>query len=56
MMYVHGLADLGIWAAIKAIPFALALAAAAKFIADRKLQNRCAVLRCAVLRCDFFSH
>lgn len=40
-MYVQGLADLGIWAAIKAIPLALALAAAAKFVVDRRLQTRC---------------
>ena len=42
MMYVQGLADLGVWAAIKAIPLALALAGAAKFIVDRRLQTRCA--------------
>ncbi|PRW44489.1 small GTP-binding [Chlorella sorokiniana] len=40
MMYVHGLADLGIWAAIKAIPLALALAGVAKLIVDRRLQSR----------------
>lgn len=39
-MYVQGLADLGIWAAIKAIPLALALAAAAKLVVDRRLQTR----------------
>lgn len=40
MMFVHGRADLGVLAAIKAIPIALALAAAAKAIVDRGLQKR----------------
>lgn len=40
MMFIHGRADLGIGAALKAIPLALALAAAAKAVVDRRLQSR----------------
>ncbi|KAL4428473.1 hypothetical protein ABPG75_002562 [Micractinium tetrahymenae] len=40
MMFVHGRADLGVWAALKALPIAAALAAAAKVIVDRGLQKR----------------
>jgi hypothetical protein len=40
MMYLKGRAELGITAALKAIPIALAIAAAAKAIVDRGLQNR----------------
>lgn len=39
-MFVHGRADLGVWAAVKALPIAAALAAGAKFIVDRGLQKR----------------
>lgn len=39
-MFVHGRADLGVWAALKALPVAAALAAAAKLIVDRGLQKR----------------
>lgn len=40
MMYMNGRADLGVMAALKAIPFALALAAAAKTVVDRQLHKR----------------
>jgi hypothetical protein len=40
MMYVQGRADLGMGAALKAIPLALGLAVAAKALVDRQLQTR----------------
>ncbi len=40
MMWIQGRAELGVTAALKGIPLALALAAAAKAIVDRRLQQR----------------
>ncbi|KAL4439196.1 hypothetical protein ABPG77_004098 [Micractinium sp. CCAP 211/92] len=40
LMFAHGRADLGVWAALKALPIAAALAAVAKVIVDRGLQKR----------------
>lgn len=45
MMFIQGRADLGLWGALKAIPLALGLAAAAKAIVDRQLHKRCALGR-----------
>ena len=42
MMYLRGRADLGLAAALKAVPLALGLAAAARAIVDRRLQSKCA--------------
>lgn len=39
-MYLKGRADLGIGAALKAIPLALAMAAGAKAIVDNRLHTR----------------
>lgn len=40
MMWMRGRAELGVVGALKAIPLALALAAAAKAIVDRRLQTK----------------
>lgn len=40
MMFLQGRADLGLTAALKAIPIALGIAALAKAIVDRELQGR----------------
>lgn len=40
MMWIKGRADLGIAAALKSIPLALALAAGAKVLVDRRLHTR----------------